>query len=227
MKLILKENQVRRLVEQVASSLADDPLNTMRNTYGSLVNSISTEAPEITKLAKSMAGFGDESLIGKAKTIGKILKGNNAKFAPNIPTGNDPMNPLGHKSVITSKFGDRNTGIPGASTNHKGIDLAAPSGSPVCAPLDGTVISSRDTTPNACGGFIQLSHTTMQTKFCHLRQMIVKQGDKVKKGQIIGYTGGGATDPMHGIASGPHLHYEILDRSGMPENPLSVEPNLA
>jgi murein DD-endopeptidase MepM/ murein hydrolase activator NlpD len=224
MKLILKENQVRKLVEQVTSSLTDDPRMTMAKTYSDLSNSISTNAPELTKLAKNMAGFGDESLLGKAETalnVGKTL------FAPNIPTSDDPMNPLGHKAIITSKFGDRNTGIPGASTNHKGIDLEAASGSKVYAPLDGTVISSRDTTPNACGGFIQLSHATMQTKFCHLRQMVVKQGDKVKKGQIIGYTGGGATDPMHGIASGPHLHYEILDRSGVAEDPLSVEPNLA
>jgi murein DD-endopeptidase MepM/ murein hydrolase activator NlpD len=66
----------------------------------------------------------------------------------------------------------------------------------------------------------------LETKFCHLRRLNVREGDKVKKGQIIGYSGGGRNDPMHGNSSGPHLHYEILDKSSIAMNPTSVDPNL-
>jgi murein DD-endopeptidase MepM/ murein hydrolase activator NlpD len=141
------------------------------------------------------------------------------------------MHPLGHKYPIYSGFGKRaapydpNTGKKGSS-DHKGVDITVKSGSAVYAPLDGTVLFSQDTTPNPCGGFIQLDHVSVQTKFCHLRSMIVKQGDKVKKGQVIGYSGGGRNDPHPGVSTGPHLHYEILNKSGVAQNPLSVQPSL-
>lgn len=235
MKVILKEEQVRKLVEQIASTLSDDPtnnpLNTMRNTYNTMRSTLQTDSPELMKMVKNLQGFGDESLVGKISTIGKVLGGNKSKenepsFAPVIPKGDEPMHPLGHKNPITSKFGRRNIKVAGASKDHEGIDISTRSGSPVYAPLDGTVVSSRDTTPNACGGFIQLSHKDVKTKFCHLRQMVVKQGENVKKGQLIGYTGGGKTDPMHGVSTGPHLHYEILGRDNIAMNPTTYQHNL-
>jgi murein DD-endopeptidase MepM/ murein hydrolase activator NlpD len=234
MKLILTESQARNLIAEIASLedlFPNNPLNQVRD-------SISKEAPNIAALAKNLGDNSIGGTIDKVKGIIPTLKnmlGNNndidsgntnTQFAQNIPGGNEPMNPLGRIAPITSYYGPRKTNTPGASKNHKGIDFAARSGSPVYAPLDGIVISSKDSTPNPCGGFIQLKHATMGTKFCHLRQLIVKQGDNVKKGQLIGYSGGGATDPMHGDANGPHLHYEILDRSGIPEDPLSIQPNL-
>jgi murein DD-endopeptidase MepM/ murein hydrolase activator NlpD len=216
MKIKLTEQQVSNLINKVTGSHLPDI-------------DFEKEAPNLMRVAKDLAN----PLYG-AVDIGKRLLGKNkndtsathTQFAPNIPSGNQMMHPLGHKGTITSTFGNRNTGIAGASTDHKGIDIAAPSGSPVYAPLDGIVTDSRDTTPNDCGGFVQLSHINMGTKFCHLSRLVVNKGDKVKKGQIIAYSGGGANDPMHGNSSGPHLHYEILSKSGIPVDPISTEPNL-
>ena len=216
MKLILTEQQVKNLIGNLSGGLGDID--------------IEKEAPNLAKAIKSFTN--PASMMGGDEKGGGLLskirgKVSGSKFAPDIPEGDEPMHPLGHKEPITSDFGPRNIKVKGATKDHEGVDISTPSGSPVYAPLDGVVISSRDTTPNGCGGFIQLSHSTIKTKFCHLKQMEVRQGDKVKKGQIIGYTGGAKTDPMHGISTGPHLHYEILGRNNIAMNPTSYQHNLA
>ena len=147
---------------------------------------------------------------------------NNLDMNNNHP--NEMMHPLGHKRPISSEFGFRHS-IKG-SRYHKGIDIATPSGSPVYAPLDGMVIDARDTYPNGCGGFIKLNHGEIYTKFCHLRQINVRPGEIVKKGDMIGLSGGGINDPMHGTSTGPHLHYEILNKNHIALNPVIIQSNL-
>jgi len=146
-------------------------------------------------------------------------------FNKNTPKNAIPMHPLNGKGRITSSFGLRNSKT--GSKNHKGVDIGVASGTAVYAPLDGRVIESRDTYPNGCGGFIKLDHDQIQTKFCHLRKMIVRKGQEVKRGQVIGYSGGGKNDPMRGTSTGSHLHYEILNKSGIAMNPVTVQSNLA
>lgn len=150
----------------------------------------------------------------------------------NIPTNltfsgkaSDLLHPLGKKVRITSKFGYRNLGY--GSKNHKGVDLATPSGSPIYTPANGIVIEATSTN-NGCGGLIKINHGNLITKYCHVKQWIVKKGEQVKKGQQIGYSGGGRNDPNKGTSSGPHLHYEIIDTNSMAAiDPLKVQNNLA
>jgi murein DD-endopeptidase MepM/ murein hydrolase activator NlpD len=209
MKLKLTEQQVKGLIDKLTEQEID----------------FEKEAPNLAKFAKFMAAGSLANTPTTNDVNSKPLPGP-LSFAPEIPKGEEMMHPLGHKQTITSPFGGRSTGIPGATRNHKGIDISTPSNSPVYAPLDGIVSAARDTTPNACGGFIKLDHTNVETKYCHLSRMVVRPGQQVKKGQVIGYTGGGRTDPHPGISSGPHLHYEILDKSGIAMNPTSVQSNL-
>jgi len=137
----------------------------------------------------------------------------------------DLLHPLGKKVRITSKFGPRNLGY--GSKNHKGVDLATPSGSPIYAPADGVVIEATSTN-DGCGGLIKVNHGNLITKYCHVKQWVVNKGEQVKKGQKIGYTGGGSSDPNRGTSSGPHLHYEIIDSSNnVAIDPLKVQNNLA
>jgi murein DD-endopeptidase MepM/ murein hydrolase activator NlpD len=210
MKVILTEQQAKGLINNLAQV----------NSLGDF--DIEKEAPTLSKFIKTMGGA---SNIDTPASPNIDPKNTSPKFAPEVPDGKEPMHPLGHKAPISSQFGYRNISV--GSTNHQGIDISTSSGSPVYAPLDGTVIASRDTTPNACGGFIQLSHLNMKTKFCHLSKMIVEPGQKVKKGQIIGYSGGGKNDPHPGVSTGPHLHYEILGRDDIAMNPTSYQHNLA
>ena len=135
-----------------------------------------------------------------------------------------PLDPGTFK--VTSGFGPRNIG-GGASKNHGGIDLGTRSGSPAYAVADGVVRSAKDTSAgNGCGGFVKIKHKDYTTKYCHLKKWVVKKGDKVEKGQIIGYTGGGKNDPFRGNSMGAHLHYEVK-RGGTNINPTRVHSGLS
>ncbi len=126
---------------------------------------------------------------------------------------------------ISSRFGSRNIGSIGTK-NHQGIDLAVKSGTPVYSVANGVVLVATDTTPDGCGGHIKIEHEGYETKYCHLSRWVVKKGDEVTKAQIIGYTGGGKTDPHHGSSNGPHLHYEVL-RNNTQINPSNVHTELS
>lgn len=100
---------------------------------------------------------------------------------------------------------------------HRGIDYAAPSGTPIMASGDGTVATASRTKPN--GNFVVIRHgEQFVTKYLHLSKFGrgIRGGAKVKQGQTIGYVG--AT----GWATAPHLHYEFLV-NGVHKNPRTVK----
>lgn len=113
---------------------------------------------------------------------------------------------------ITSPMGSRNTGIPGASTNHKGVDIGGVGyTTSVLATKAGVVIISERS--SSYGEYVVISHGAgNSTTYAHMSQRKVKVGQTVKQGQVIGITG------STGISSGPHLHYEIV------ENNVRVDP---
>ena len=97
---------------------------------------------------------------------------------------------------------------------HRGVDYAAPTGTPVFAAGDGKVIESGFSSAN--GNYVFIKHgQTYITKYLHLHKRSVKTGDSVKQRQVIGSVG--AT----GYATGPHLHYEFLV-NGVHRNPRTV-----
>jgi murein DD-endopeptidase MepM/ murein hydrolase activator NlpD len=107
---------------------------------------------------------------------------------------------------ISSGFGDnRLSPSSGGTRPHRGVDISAPSGTPVVAPADGVVnFAGRE---SEYGRLICLDHGHgYSTMFGHLKDLFVKNGDKVRKGQTIGTVG------MSGNSTGPHLHYEVRIR---------------
>ena len=121
---------------------------------------------------------------------------------------------------VSSGFGPRKGG------DHGGIDLAVPSGTPAYAVANGVVKSAKDA-GSKCGGFIKIKHKNHKTKYCHMTVFdIVKKGDQVKKGQLIGKTGGIKGGKYAGNSQGPHLHYEV-SRGGRNLDPASVHTGLA
>lgn len=109
-----------------------------------------------------------------------------------------------------SSFGMRGTG------KHKGIDLKADSGDRIVAALPGIVIKSDDTSdPNGYGGQVLIKHNIdgkiFYTRYAHLRKRYVQTNENVSQGEKIGEAGGGKDDANKGRATGPHLHFELLD----------------
>jgi murein DD-endopeptidase MepM/ murein hydrolase activator NlpD len=86
---------------------------------------------------------------------------------------------------------------------HKGVDLGAPMGTRIQAPAPGTVVSAGWSI--GYGLVIQIAHTGgVVTRYAHCKTALVKAGDHVEKGQAIGLVG------QSGLATAPHLHFEIL-----------------
>ncbi|MDR3284465.1 MAG: M23 family metallopeptidase [Treponema sp.] len=105
-------------------------------------------------------------------------------------------------SVLTSSFGMRQSPFTGAWQFHRGIDLAAPVGTPVSACKAGVVAFTGYT--GVYGNHIIVSHAgNMKSLYAHLSEMAVKPGDGVKRGEVIGKVG------VTGATTGPHLHFEI------------------
>ncbi len=103
------------------------------------------------------------------------------------------------------------------SRPHRGIDYAAPTGTPILAAGDGRVVTATRTAPN--GNYIVIQHgEQFTTKYLHMSKFArgIHSGVRVKQGQVIGYVG------STGWATGPHLHYEFLV-NGVHKNPRTVE----
>jgi len=112
---------------------------------------------------------------------------------------------------ISSEFGWREQPLPGASTNHKGMDFAAPTGTPIYAAAAGTVTTARYS--GNAGKMISINHGDGKvTIYMHCNAMYVTPGQKVTKGQHIAAVG------STGNSTGPHLHFQV-EINGVPTNP--------
>ena len=106
---------------------------------------------------------------------------------------------------LSSRFGMRKHPILGYNKMHRGTDFAARSGTPIMASGSGTITRAR-----WCGGggnCIKIKHNSIyETIYAHMKNFArgIKEGRKVKQGQIIGYVG------STGMSTGPHLHYEVV-----------------
>ncbi|PLW92136.1 MAG: peptidase M23 [Marinilabiliales bacterium] len=120
-----------------------------------------------------------------------------------------------NKIRFSSGFGwRRNPFTHSGSQFHPGIDLAGPIGTPIYATGDGEVIDPFGSM-TGYGIVIVIDHGYgFETLYAHLSKKLVKPGDKVKRGQIIGYLGN------TGPSTGPHLHYEV-HRNGNKVNPIN------
>ncbi|MCW9035620.1 MAG: M23 family metallopeptidase [Rhodospirillales bacterium] len=118
---------------------------------------------------------------------------------------------------LSSGYGKRRHPILGYTKMHKGVDFAAPRGTPIYAAGDGVIeFAGRK---GGYGKYIRIRHTnSYSTAYAHQSRFAKKmyKGRRVKQGQVIGYVG------TTGRSTGPHLHYEILHK-GRQTNPLRVK----
>ncbi len=112
---------------------------------------------------------------------------------------------------VTSDFGSRLDPYTADRVMHAGLDIAAPHGKEVYAPSDGTVVFAG--LEGGYGNVLVIDHGYgIKTRYGHLAKMLVKAGDKVKRGALIAAVGN------TGRSTGPHLHYEVRV-NGIPQNP--------
>ncbi|WP_256383205.1 M23 family metallopeptidase [Photobacterium toruni] len=124
-----------------------------------------------------------------------------------IPNGAPTPN-----AQLTSGFGSRVHPITKKRKRHDGLDFAAKIGTPIYAPADAVIERARSSN-YGYGNQLTLNHTMgFISTYSHMSKFKVKQGEFVKKGQLIGWTGNS------GLSTGPHLHYEIRFL-GKPLNP--------
>jgi murein DD-endopeptidase MepM/ murein hydrolase activator NlpD len=120
------------------------------------------------------------------------------------------VRPVVH-GFLTSNFGRRNDPMDHSWVMHKGLDIGGPIGTDIIAPADGVVIFT-----GIRGGYgltLVIDHGyAMQTHYGHLSRIRVKQGDHVRRGEVVAAVG------STGRSTGPHLHYEVR-RTGEPLNP--------
>lgn len=118
---------------------------------------------------------------------------------------------------ISSGFGMRNHPVLGYSKMHKGIDFAAPTGTPIFAAGDGKIVKMGPF--SSYGNYVRISHTNgFDTAYAHMKgfKSGLRSGMRVKQGEVIGYVG------TTGRSTGAHLHYEIM-QNNVQVNPISVK----
>ncbi len=146
---------------------------------------------------KGIVGYYDENGKGASKTLKKT-----------------PIN----GARISSKFNkNRKHPVLGFTRAHKGVDFAAPTGTPIPSGGNGKIVFRG--WKNGYGNYIKIRHNgTYSTAYAHLSSFKsgLNVGSQVKQGQIIGYVGN------TGLSTGPHLHYEII-KDGIQVNPLTVK----
>ena len=176
-----------------------------------------------------LEGYDNSKLIiNVAKRIDKVTKemyvqsksydevihllNNKEKMLQCVPS----IQPILNKQLtrIASYFGYRIDPVYGVRKHHDGIDFTAHTGTPIHATGDGVVVKAE----NSHGGYgneVEIDHGfSYKTKYAHMSKILVKVGQKVKRGQIIGLVGN------TGKSTGPHLHYEVR-RNNVPINPIN------
>lgn len=116
------------------------------------------------------------------------------------------------RGILTDGFGGRSDPFTGEPGTHNAIDISSAVGQPVRAPADGLVVKAE--WANGYGNVIYIAHGYgYSTRYGHLSSFAARPGQRVKRGDVIGYVG------STGRSTGPHLHYEVRLNNN-PVNPL-------
>lgn len=212
-KLYPEMEQERRLLEDVVAGLEakdnmiyNDLFQTDVLTFGSqtseyLSESDSMEVEDIVRHSEQVYEVLDEKAVeidNEFMRIFRVLASGNVQLPPLAL----PIRDFSYTSVGAS-VGDKINPFYKVKVSHDGLDMIAPSGTPVLASADGTVTSVQRSS-KGLGNTVTVAHDGgYVTKYAHLSNIKVIRGRKIKKGTVIGSVG------MSGKSFAPHLHYEI------------------
>ena len=168
---------------------------------------------EAEEAAKKAAEEAARKAAAAGKTNNSTGKGNTGSTTT-TSTGSSSLRwPCPASGRITSGYGNRKSPTAGASSNHKGIDISASTGSSIVAADGGTV--SIATYSYSAGNYVVINHGNgLSTVYMHCSQLLVSAGDTVKAGQTIAKVG------STGYSTGSHLHFAVR-KNGSYVNPSS------
>ncbi|MDE6801913.1 MAG: M23 family metallopeptidase, partial [Muribaculaceae bacterium] len=149
--------------------------------------------------------------IGSYDTLRSLAFHNQDRLS-HIPS----IQPVSSESLRTmaSGYGRRVDPVYGTVRFHEGMDFSAPIGTPVYATGDG-VVTAAGRVMSGYGNMVDIDHGfNYMTRYAHLNDVLVKPGQVVKRGDLIGRVGN------TGKSTGPHLHYEVRFK-GQPQNPVN------
>ena len=203
LKLIeLKKQQIEEINKKLAQQ-NDNLLLKIDQTKASLeykkaqLDELSDSLSTIEKMI-GLRPIGDESLQERV-SLAQLSSSQRAMLLQLIPSGS----PVQYKG-ITSSFGYRIHPTLKKKEFHRGIDMKAKLNTPIHATADAIVEWAGYHKRSGFGRLIILEHVYgFKSYYGHLNKVIVKSGQFVKKGQLIGYTGNS------GLSNGPHIHYEV------------------
>jgi len=181
------------------------------NRYKSLENFENSEM--IIDVTKNMDILSKQLYI-QSKSLDEIinLAEDKEKLLASIPA----IQPIKKEDLtrMASGYGWRSDPFTKARKQHRGMDFTAPSGTPIYATGNGKIYRA-DNRASGFGEHIEIDHGFgYKTIYAHLSKYNVKQGQKVKRGDLIGFVG------STGRSVGPHLHYEV-HKNGKPINPIN------
>lgn len=222
-----KEN-IRRKKEEIEGKLSDledmqaeetaekEALNDLRlkkkqelNNYKEQITVSQEKSDEYARQAAEAEAEVEKLLQEKQAEIDR----QNAVGAGNSGGNGTLRWPLEIAGRISSRFGKRGRPTAGASTYHKGIDIAVSHGTSIVAAGAGKVVTASYS--SSAGNYVMISHgDRLYTVYMHCSRLIVKKGDTVTAGQRIAYVG------STGISTGPHLHFGV-SKNGSYVDPLT------
>ena len=166
-------------------------------------------AAELKKLGLTPAKVGNEGVGGPFESAGNPTFKALFKSWKKLDQLQDGViaipseKPIKSQAMFTSGFGVRSDPFRGAAAMHPGIDLSGPYGTPIYATADGTV-QRAGWNSGGYGNLVEIDHGRgITTRFGHLSAILVRAGEQITRGQLIGRMG------STGRSTGNHLHYEV------------------
>lgn len=179
----------------------------------------SYENSELLKSATERMDRIAKQLYVQSKSFDEVvnLAKNKEKLMASIPAVM-PINQKDLAHAVTSGFGWRTHPIYKTQEFHPGMDFAAEQGTPIYATGDG-VIDRADNLAQGYGNHVVINHGFgYQTLYGHMSKVVARAGQKISRGQLIGYVG------STGLSTAPHIHYEVI-KNGEKVNPVNYYYN--
>jgi murein DD-endopeptidase MepM/ murein hydrolase activator NlpD len=216
----IDEEKAQLEAEKVEQDEAQEQRNTHRtellqqnSEQQALIKELESEEAELRRAIDAQEKAEAEAQKEIQKELARIAEEQKKANQTSVYVGGDFLWPCPSYTRISSEFGMRWHPILHEYRGHKGVDLAAASGTSILAANAGTVITVAYNA-GGYGNYVVIDHGGGRaTLYAHMSKTLVTKGQAVKKGDKIGLVG------MTGLATGPHLHFEVLI-DGIQVNPM-------